>query len=374
MKIWIDGYEANVLQRLGSGEVAFELLKQFEKVDRKNSYTVLVPSTPLHDLPQEREGFVYKILKPKKFWTRITLPWALYTAEKRPDLIFSPTHYIPRFSPVKRVVTIFDLAYLHFPEMFLAKDLWQLKNWTKYSVENADHIITISAATKKDLIDFYKVDKAKITVAYPGFDSELYNIKRDEAAIKTSQGKYQIKGDYIIYIGTLQPRKNLNRLIEAFRQINNLKLVIVGKIIGLGRKAWMNQEILEAPGNLGIEDKIIFTDYVSTEDKANLIKGAKALILPSLYEGFGIPVLEAMACGVPAIVSNVSSLPEIVRDAGLLIDPYSVEQIEQAIRTITTDKKLHARLSKLSLKRAEKFSWEKMARTVIKVFEGMINK
>src|SRR5947209_3871076 len=115
-KIWIDGYEANVPQRLGSGQVAFELLKQLEHIDSKNSYTILLPNSPLSDLPSKRQGWVYKVLKSKRLWTRITLPLALYLSKNKPNLIFSPTHYIPRFSPVKRVGMIFDLAYLHYPD------------------------------------------------------------------------------------------------------------------------------------------------------------------------------------------------------------------------------------------------------------------
>ena len=200
MKIAIDGYEANILHRLGSSQVAFEILNQFENLEYEYEYTIFLPDPPLADLPKERPGWKYKILKPKRFWTRIALPLVLYTAGKKPDLIFSPTHYIPRFSPVKRVVTIFDLSFLHFPEMFTQKDLWQLKNWTKFSVENADHIITISNFSKEDIISQYKIDKNKITVAYPGYDSEKFKVQ----SVKS-------KKDYVIYIGTIQPRKNLVR-------------------------------------------------------------------------------------------------------------------------------------------------------------------
>src|SRR3989338_2025039 len=177
MKFWIDGYEANILQRLGSGQVAFELLKNLEKIDRKSDYTILIPSSPLEDLPKERLGWKYKTLKQSRLWTRIALPLALYSTRIKPDLIFSPTHYIPRFSPVKRVVSIFDLAYLHFPEMFNQKDLYQLKNWTKFSIENADHIVTISEFTKEDIIENYNVDSKKITLAYPGYDKKNYKLQ-----------------------------------------------------------------------------------------------------------------------------------------------------------------------------------------------------
>lgn len=369
--IWIDGYEANVPQRLGSGQIALNLLLNIERIDQKNNYTILLPSPPLSDMPKEREGFRYKICKPNKLWTRIAVPFALYSAKQKPDLIFSPTHYIPRFSPVKRVGMIFDLAYLMFPEMFKKKDLYQLKNWTKYSIENADHLITISQNSKKDILKYYQIDKDKITVSYPGYESEIYHPIKDPDKIHNITLKYGI-GDfpYVVYLGTLQPRKNLIRLIQAMQKIDNLKLVIIGKTKGLGRQAWHFEEILEAPKKYGIEEKIIFTGFIEAKEAALLFNGADAYILPSLYEGFGIPVVDAMACGTPPVVSDVSSLPEVVGNAGLLIDPKSIDQIEQAIRLITTDKKLRAKLSKLSLEQAKKFSWEKTAKEIIKVLEN----
>lgn len=351
MKISIDGYEANVKDRLGSSQVAFELLKSFEKIDEKNEYTILLPEKPLDDLPKEREGWKYKLLKPKTLWTKIALPLFLFSNKKKIDLFFSPTHYLPQYCPTKKIVTIFDLSFLHFPGMFEKGDLWKLTNWTKFSVQNADYIITISNFSKKDIISQYKIDKSKITVAYPGYNEEIF---KPVAAKQAS---------YIIYIGTIQPRKNLIRLMEAVARIDNLKLIIVGKT------GWEYEEILAAPGKLGIEDRVEFKGYIATDKLADLLRGALAFVLPSLYEGFGIPVIEAMACGVPVLVSNVSSLPEVVGRAGLTFDPYSVDQIEQAIRTIVSDKKLQQKYSKLGLERAKQFSRDKMAKTILKVFE-----
>lgn len=368
MKIWIDGYEANVKQRLGSSQVAFELIKNLEKIDKLNEYTILLPSPPLGDLPKERDGWKYKILKPKRFWTRVALPLALYISRQKPDLFFSPTHYIPRFSPVKRMAIIFDLSFLHFPEMFNKRDLWQLRNWTKFSIENAEHIITISNFSKQDIIKQYGIDGKKITVAYPGFNKEIFHPVYDKKKTGKMLDKYKIGDNFIIYIGTIQPRKNLIRLIEAVSRIEDLMLVIVGKTEGEGREGWMYEETLKTPNRLGIEDRVKFLGFVPDDDLPYLLAGAKAFILPSLWEGFGIPVLEAMACGVPVIVSNVSSLPEVVGGVGLLIDPYSVDQIEQAIRTIVADKKLQQKYSKAANLQAKKFSWQKMAKIVLKVF------
>lgn len=373
-KIWIDGYEANVAQRLGSGQVAFELIKNIEILDKDNDYTVLLPSAPLPDLPKVRDKFRYKILKPKKLWTRIALPLALFTSKEKPDVIFSPTHYIPRFSPVKKVVTIFDLAYLHFPQMFTKRDLLQLTRWTKYSILNANAIITISNSSKLDIIKNYKVSKEKITVAYPGVDTEIFHQNLSIDKINEVKDKFGVGKNYIIYTGTIQPRKNLKRLMEAFGRVINssesdLKLVIIGKAGGVGRKGWMYEDILKKPKELGIEKNVLFLGYVEKDDLIYLLNGALASISVSLYEGFGLTILEALACGVPAIVSNVSSLPEVVGKAGLLVNPKSVDQIEQAIRVMVTDKKLRAGLKKLSLEQAKKFSWKKMAKEVIKVLE-----
>lgn len=351
MKIIIDGYEANVPQRLGSSKVALELLKSFEKIDQQNGYTILLPSPPLGDLPKEREGWKYKILKPKTLWTKIALPLFLFSNKKKIDLFFSPTHYLPQYCPTKKIVTIFDLSFLHFPGMFEKGDLWKLTNWTKFSVQNADHIITISNFSKKDIISQYKIDKSKITVAYPGYNEEIF---KPVAAKQAS---------YIIYIGTIQPRKNLVRLMEAVARIDNLKLIIVGKT------GWEYKDILETPQRLGIENRVEFKGYVTTDKLVGLLNGALAFIQPSLWEGFGIPVLEAMACGVPVLSSNVSSLPEVIGEAGLTFDPYSVDQIEQAIRTIISDKKLQQKYSKLGLEQVKQFSWDKMAKTILKVFE-----
>lgn len=377
MKIWIDGYEANVTDRLGSGQVAVELLMNLEKIDQENDYTTFLPTPPRDDLPKPRKDWRYKVSKPTKLWTRIALPLALFSSKQKPNIFFSPTHYAPKFIPssVKSVVTIYDLAYEHFPEMFKKDDLWKLKNWTQVSIKNADHIITISKSAKKDIIEFYQIAESKITVAYPGHRGDIFKPINDHQKINEIKKKYQINSTdkYLIFIGTLQPRKNLLRLIEALKDIENLKLVIVGKTKGQGRSGWMFEEILSRPKELGIEGRVIFTGFVPTEDLPYLVNGAMAYILPSLYEGFGIPVVEAMSCGTPVIVSNVSSLPEVVDNGkcGLMIDPYSVEDIKYGIEKMVNNKNLRKELSKLGIEQAKKFQWQKMATQVLEVFEKL---
>lgn len=373
MKIWVDGYEANVPQRLGSSQIAFELLKSLERLDKKNEYTIFLPSQPMDDLPKEREGWCYRIIKVNSFKTWLALPFALFTAREKPDIFFSPTHYSPGFSPVKKISMIFDLAFLRFPHMFKKKDLWQMKLWTKLAVKSATKIITISKATKTDIVNFYDIPENKIEVAYPGFDHGVFRPVKDQEKVSFIKRKYGVDGKYMIYIGTIQPRKNLIKLMEAFAKISkdspDLKLVIVGKTTGVGRQAWMFEETLKKPQELGIKDKVVFTGFAPTEDLPYLLSGAEVFILPSLWEGFGIPVAESMACGTPVIVSNISSLPEVAGKAGILIDPNSTDQIEQAIRAIIFDKKIRAEKSKAAIGQVAKFSWDKMAKAVLKVFQ-----
>ncbi len=377
MNIWIDGTEANVSQRLGSGQVAYELLKNFERLDKKNNYTILLAQPPLDDLPKERPGWKYKILKIKKLKTLVSIPLEVWAAKVKPDLIFSPTHYIPRFSNVKKIGMIFDLSFLHFPEMFLKKDLYKLTKWSEYSIIKSAHLITISKFSKEDIIVSYKnkfsdpkLLRNKITVAYLGYDQEIYKVKDHKP--KEILKKYGIKGEYIIFLGTVQPRKNLKRLIEAIQRIDNIKLVVVGKTKGAGREGWMYQDILELPKRLGIEDRVIFTGFVPNQEASDLVSNAVSFILPSLWEGFGIPPVEAMACGTPVIVANVSSLPEVVGEAGVLFDPYSVDQMEQAIRTVISDKKLRQKMIKKGFERVKQFSWDKMAKVILEVFEKQV--
>lgn len=376
MKILIDGYEANVPQRLGSGQVAFELIKNLERIDKKNEYVVYLPDVPIEGMPKEREGFKYRILKIKKLWTSFSLPLSLFLFKEKGDVFFSPTHYIPRFTKIKRVSMIFDLAFLRFPEMFMMEDLWKLKTGTRYSVENSSSIITISQFSKRDIVKKYAKDvdsqklRDKITVAYPGYDDENYKVL-EKSEVEKVLIKHGIWGDYIIFIGTLQPRKNLERLIEAVANIEGIKLVVVGKGKGLGKEGWMYEEILKAPRKFNIGRRVIFTGFVEKGELVSLLNGAKAFVLPSLWEGFGIPIVEAMACGVPVIVSNVSSLPEVVGRAGLLVDPASSSQIEQAIRSVLADKKLGTKLSKSGLEQAKKFSWRKMAKETLKALENV---
>ncbi len=218
MRIWIDGYEANVSQRVGSGQVGFHLLRQIERLDKQNDYTVILASVPNADLPKEREGFRYKLIRPSRLKTWIGIPVALFSAKQKPDVFLSPTHYIPRFAPkgIKRVVMIFDLAFFHFQDLFTPKDFLQLKNWTGFSIKHADHIITISQSAKKEIEKYYDTSPEKITVAYPGFDNEVFKPINDPKKVRQLLDRYGISGNFVVFLGTIQPRKNIKKLIQSY--------------------------------------------------------------------------------------------------------------------------------------------------------------
>lgn len=370
MNIGLDGNEANVINRVGSGQYAASLLSEFAKVKNHN-IIVYLKEKPLADLPRETSCFKYKVFGPKKLWTQIALPIKLTFGQKI-DIFFTLGHYGPRFSKIPYVVTIFDLSYLHYPNLFNKNDLYQLVNWSKYSIQKSKHIFTISESTKEDIVKNYNINPSKISITHMGYNQTTF-MPQTKSTIEKVKTKYKIEGDYIIYVGTLQPRKNIECLVEAFNQviqnqeskIHNLKLVIVGK------KGWLYDTIFQKVQNLNLTSKVIFTDYVPEEDLPALIAGSKLYILPSLYEGFGIPVVEAQACGVPVVVSNTSSLPEVVGDSGILVDPQRLSSIAGGINKILSDEKLSKELVTKGFVNIRRFSWQKCAHETLKVLENL---
>jgi glycosyltransferase involved in cell wall biosynthesis len=367
MKIGLDGNEANVKNRVGSGIYAYELLKEFAKI-KTHRFTVYLKEKPLNDLPKITQNFKYKIFGPKKLWTQVALPLSL-TFGQRPDVFFSLGHYGPRFSRIPYAITIFDLSYLLFPELFKKDDLYQLTNWSKYSIKNSKHIFAISGSTKADIVKNYQVSSEKITVTHMGYNRTLFK-PQPRPKIDSIMAKYKIKGDYIIFVGTLQPRKNIESLLETFGNLildskSTLQLVIVGK------KGWQYDSIFQKVKDLNLTSSVIFTDYVPQEDLPPLISGSKLYILPSLYEGFGIPVIEAQACGVPVVVSNTSSLPEIVGESGILVDPQSVDSIANGIKKVLTSEKERTGFIKKGFENIERFSWQKCASQTLQILENL---
>lgn len=380
MIIGIDANEANVEQRVGISEYAYELLMQFEKLQIANcQFHIYLKDKPNENFPKKSKNWQYTVFGPKKFWTQFALPLKLYTQRMKPDVFFSPGHYTPRFSPIPRVISIMDLAFFHFPEYFTKKDLAQLHSWTSYSVKKAKAIIAISKATKSDIINLYHVGDEAIHVIYPGIKS-IDSLTPHIYPMKELQNKYGISECFVLFVGTLQPRKNIVRLIEAFsivvrdqyhvskKEKEKLQLVVVGK------KGWEYEEILQAPKKYGILERVKFLDFVPDEDLALLYQNALCFVWPSLYEGFGLPILEAMKYGCPVITSSVSSLPEAGGDAALYVDPLDVQDIAHKVEKVLSDTKLRADMIEKGKTQVKKFSWEKAAKETLAVLEKVAKK
>ncbi len=373
MRIGINGYEAVVPRfgydrktglpnRVGSGEFAFQLLEALYREDKKNKYIIYSPVMPSVDMPKETSFWGYRVVKGRTLWTMTSLSKKLFTDRGKIDVFFSPTHYLPFFTFCPSVITILDLSYIHFPQLFKKKDLYQLKYWGGRSIKQASKVITISQSSKNDIIKYYGVPGSKVEVVYPGIK---------EMNKKTSEYvrlKYKIEGDYILFVGTLQPRKNVTKLIEAFSNISiskypNISLVIVGK------KGWLYEDILSAPSKFKVEDRVKFLDFVPDSDLPSLYKNAVCFVLPSLYEGFGLPVLEAMQHGCPVITSSVSSLPEAGGDAALYVDPENSMDIAEKIELVIKDKTLREKMIEKGYEQVKKFSWDKSAKKTLQVLE-----
>jgi len=367
MIIGIDGNEANIENKVGIGEYAYELLCQFYEISstRKDlKFRIYLKTNPRMEMPVPTENWQYQMVGPKKFWTQIGLPLKLFLETKKPDVFFSPSHYAPRFSPVPTAISIMDLSYIHFPELFTKHDLYQLKNWTKYSAKNARKIFTISKFSRDDIIKTYRKRPEDVVTTYLGI-RETENLKHKTQNMEDLNKKFGITAPYILFVGTIQPRKNIAKLIEAFSLLKNrdIQLVIVGK------RGWLWEEILAAPEKLNVAERVKFLDFVGNEDLPSLYKNALCFVLPSLYEGFGLPVLEAMKFGCPTVISDVSSLPEVGGDASLYVDPKSASDIAEKLERVISDKKLREEIIEKGYNQIKKFSWEKTAKETLKVLE-----
>jgi len=369
MKVGINGFEAVIPRfgynseglpnRVGSSEVAFQWLCELNKIDKKNEYVIYLPTNPTSDLPKEREGWEYIVLPIKPLWTIFALNPAI--RKQKFDVFFSPTHYGPIFVSCPQVISILDISYKHFPELFKKKDLIKLNLWGTYSIRSSKKIIAISNSSKNDIIKEYRVPEAKVVAIKLGIKEP----GKSKMSKKELFEKYSVGEPYLLFVGTLQPRKNIVRLIEAFSRLkaSDMKLLIIG------RRGWQYKEILEAPEKYGVAGQVKFLETVTDEELPTFYENAEAFVLPSLYEGFGLPILEAMKYGCPVLTSNVSSLPEAGENAAVYFDPGNVSDIAEKIEKVLSDESLRAKMKKEGFEQVKKFSWEKSAKQVLEVLE-----
>ena len=370
MIIGIDGNEANERERVGVHQYTFEILWALYKLqDRENThlcFLIYLKCPPSSDFPEEGPFWKYKVISGSKFWvlTRLT-PLLL---AKKIDVFWSPNHYLPPIASMPRVCTIHDLGYLNFSGHFKRRDLWQLKYWSAISIIISKYIICPSRSVYNDIVRHYPFARNKVKIIHHGYDKRKYKTTYSKKLVRRIFEKYRITKKYILFLSTFKPSKNIEGLLSAFNLVKkdfDYQLVIVGK------KGWLYDSIFEKVKELGLEEQVIFTDYVAEEDKPALIAGAKVFVLPSFWEGFGMDVLNVLASGIPIVLSNVGSLPEVAGKAGIYVDPKSYESIAGGIKKVLDmDQKGYNKQVQLGLKQVQKYSWERSARETLNVLKG----
>lgn len=295
------------------------------------------------------------------------LPIDVLGLSKNFDVYHEP-NYIPRPFQKATVINIFDMSYVLYPQYHPWRRVEMLRLFEK-RMRGVDRILTASQSAKGEIVDLLKVPDAKVVVTPLGLSTRHSPVQVNEALAQTLRKRYGLPEQFLLYVGTIEPRKNLERLIEAYGMARErLGKSTVGLVLA-GGKGWLDDSIYRKVQELSLLDDITFTGYVSEEDLPILYNMATGFVYPSLYEGFGLPPLEAMACGVPVITSNVSSLPEVVGDAGIMVDPYNVEELGDAIVRVVSSTELRQSLSDKGIKRASMFTWEKCARETLTVYE-----
>jgi glycosyltransferase involved in cell wall biosynthesis len=309
----------------------------------------------------------------KMIWNICPIPYSWFFG-KDTDITLFFNYYIPPGVKGKRVTIFHDMAYQVFPETVRARTKMMLDANMKKACRRADAILTVSEFSKSEIIKYLDVNPEKITVMPLGIRKERFHSGYTEAQIKIVKEKYRLPSEYLLYLGTLEPRKNIERLVEAYGLLKKENQQIPPLIL-VGRKGWMYETIFSKIQELNLEDSVWSTGYAENDDVPILLSGAMAFLFPSIYEGFGMPPLEAMACGTPVLTSNVSSLPEVAGECAVLVDPFSVESIRDGMKRLVEDSALRKELSQKGLKRAEQFTWSRTAGIISKVFrELMIGK
>jgi glycosyltransferase involved in cell wall biosynthesis len=370
LTIGLDASRAARAHRTGTETYSLKLILALADLTTPETRLRLyTPHPPQHNnwpVPARAET---RVIPFPRLWTHGRLAFELYHA--RPDVLFVPAHVLPVLCPVPTVVTVHDLGYYHYPQTHRKFDRRYLHWSTLRHTKVADHILADSQATQQDLIELYNTDPNRISVVYLGRDESLHRVEQTDQLDLVKQ-KYNIQGTYLLYLGTLHPRKNLVRLVEAFREVAtqhpDIQLVIAGQ------KGWLYKEIFQRVHDLDLADKVVFTGFIDNTDKAALLSGALVYVFPSLFEGFGLPILEAMACGTPVLTSNVSSLPEVAGDAAVLVNPLNTTEIAGGLDRLVTDTNLREELTERGYDQIKKFSWQRAAQQVMGILKRVAGK
>jgi len=376
------GFDARYTRpsRAGLGQVVHYLLGEFLCAQSSHEFHLFRHVWPVDDtwlsdrrvhVHHVRSGSPKIILDSRERWDQISLPVSLLL--QRIDVYHATGLVAPVLAPCPVVLTLYDLTFLMFPHLHDPISQSYLARWVPRSVHRATHLIAISETTKRDAIKHWNLPPSRITVIPLGVHPR-FRLSRENDTVENVLRQYNLpsRKNYILFVGTLEPRKNLVRLIHAYGSLVrnhacNHQLVLCG------RKGWLYDEIFTAVADAGLREKVVFAQNIPDEALPHVYRGSVAFVYPSLYEGFGLPVLEAMACGTPVITSNVSSLPEVVGESALLIDPTDTKQIAQAMKRVCSDPELRSDLAERGLARSSEFSWRTTAEQTMRVYEQVVN-
>jgi glycosyltransferase involved in cell wall biosynthesis len=373
MRVGIDA-TAVPLQRTGAGNYIVNLIRTLGQVDRSNEYVIfgkgahekeLSPGRGVTNIQFVRQHFPGR--GARLAWEQFGLPRQVRA--HRLDVLHSPHYTMPLRHSARSVVTFHDMTFVLYPDLHQTVKRFFFPMMMRWSARRADRLIAVSTSTRDDLVRLWGLDAGKIAPVPEAADAEFQ--PRSSQEIADVCGRYGLRpGDYILYVGMLEPRKKVDRLVEAFG-------LVAGKLPGVdlviaGRRGWMYDQIFARVEALGLRDRVRFTGYVLSQDLPALYGGARLFAYPSKYEGFGIPVLEAMSCGAPVVTTNVSSMPEVAGDAAILVAPDDVAGLAEALLRVSTDHALRDDLACRGLARAKTFSWERCARETIAVYEAAL--
>lgn len=371
----------------GVGVYSANLLRYLLKIDKMNkyvAYTFFYDCFPANWKNAEKLN-IFKSVSDNLKINRIKWPtwcvrkkWENASLEQKEkmlgdvNLIHSTSFTVPQFYSTKLIVTVHDLSFLIFPEYHTSENYNFVLRNLLYLNSRAKRVICDSNQTKKDLIKYFHIPENKIVVISGGvsyiFKKEINFFEREKIF-----RKYNLKEGYILIVSSIEPRKNLARVIKAFVEIIKIEKYRNLKLVCVGGGGWKNSHIYELVNKSNLKNNILFLGYVKDKELPLIYSGAKLFLYPSLYEGFGLPVLEAMASRVPVITSNVSSLPEVAGDAAVFVNPYSEREIYEAIITLLEQDELRGKLICKGLERVREFTWEKTARKTLGVYQEVLN-
>ena len=364
--IAIDAHSVGT-QLAGNETYAVNLIEALAEIDQTNQYTLYVTKQSAVDRFVNRwPNFKVTRTLPHTPLVRVPLTLSAELRRNRVDVLHVQ-YTAPPFAPCAVIATIHDLSFEHLPETFKRRSRAQLRVTVRRTAQNAAHILTLSEFSRRDIIETYKIDPDRVSVTPAAAPANFAPVE-DETERRRIRVTYGIKRDYLLALGSIQPRKNLVRLIGAYSSLWYEKRDLPQLVLA-GKRGWLEAETIRAAEESAARKDILFIGYVPEADLPALYSGAIGFVYPSYFEGFGLPVLEAMRCGAPVIAGNRTSLPEIVGEAGLLVDPFDEAALVQALAELIENPDYRARLRVKGLERAKAFSWTTTARLTLQAYE-----